>query len=194
MKSIYMVLDIRRKKTIKEPFDRECEARIVVLSDLLGREHDHFLAYITAPNIIDYPLNAGDVVQATLYSDTYLKQGFSWGQRIIVGEITNLTNQYTQLLFKNQIMRDIFKVINMTEPRSYKNQQGTMSNARDLTLQVLGGQWADKVVATFFYDGEAEVPFKTGDVVTASIDMFVNNYNGRNYQDNTIREIVRLKP
>jgi len=91
-------------------------------------------------------------------------------------------------------MQNIFKVINMAGPRSFTTKDGTTSYARDITLQVLGGQYADKVVATLFDDRAAEPPFKTGDVVTASVDMFVNNYNGRDYQSNTISEIVRLRP
>lgn len=91
-------------------------------------------------------------------------------------------------------MQNIFKVINMAAPRSFQTKEGTTSYARDITLQMIGGQYADKIVATLFDNSAAEPPFKTGDVVTASVEMFVNNYNGRDYQSNTISEIVRLRP
>lgn len=88
-------------------------------------------------------------------------------------------------------MQNIFKVLNITEPRSYNTKEGTTGYSRDFVLQMPGGPWADKFVATLF-NSEAAVPFKQGDLVLATISCFTHDFSGRTYQDNSIGEIIKL--
>jgi hypothetical protein len=88
-------------------------------------------------------------------------------------------------------MQGIFRILTLGTVRQYTTQKGTASQCRDITLQALGGQWADRFAATVF-DREADKPLLTGDIVAARLSFFVNQYNDRDYQQVSVNEIVKL--
>lgn len=88
-------------------------------------------------------------------------------------------------------MHSIFRILSLGAVKQYTTQKGAASQCRDITLQALGGPWADRFAATLF-DREADKPLQAGDLVAARLTFFVSQYNDRDYQQVSVAEIVRL--
>lgn len=69
-----------------------------------------------------------------------------------------------------------------------KNDQGEPLKKRNITLRSLDN---DEIIATAF-GSAAQVPVAKGDCVAASVWMRVREYEGRRYQDASVREMRKL--
>ena len=80
---------------------------------------------------------------------------------------------------------DLFSV------KSEKAEGGSLAK-RILVLQELGSKHADSLAVSLL-GGLAQLEFKEGDVVAASLRFQTRDYNGQTLQDITANDIVKLR-
>lgn len=83
-------------------------------------------------------------------------------------------------------MKTLFKVISQSEPVSINTQSGQMQKS-SIVLQEIGGKYEDSYVAALLGN---QIKVYPGDYVWASLRFSAREYNGSNYQDITIQDIV----
>lgn len=83
-------------------------------------------------------------------------------------------------------MQTLFKVISQTDPVTINTQNGTTQKSI-VVLQEVGGKYADSYVASLLGN---QVKFYPNDFVWASLRFSAREYNGSNYMDCTIQDIV----
>lgn len=83
-------------------------------------------------------------------------------------------------------MQTLFKVISQSEPVEIKTQNG-ISQKSTIVLQELGGKYQDSYVTSLLGN---QIKVYPGDYVWASLRFSAREYNGSNYQDITIQEII----
>ena len=90
-------------------------------------------------------------------------------------------------------MKRFFRVVSQTEPvavQSQKAEGGQMAKC-SIVLQEINGRYADTLVATML-GKDATLQFYAGDLVFASLRFTVREYNGQNYQDIVVSDIVKI--
>lgn len=83
-------------------------------------------------------------------------------------------------------MKTLFKVISQSEPVSINTQNGPTQKST-IVLQEPGGKFENSYVASLLGN---QVKVYPGDFVWASLRFSAREYNGSNYQDITIQEII----
>ena len=90
-------------------------------------------------------------------------------------------------------MKQIYKVVSQTEPiavQSQKAENGQTSKC-SIVLQEINGRYSDTMMATML-GKDATLRFYEGDVVYASLRFTVREYNGQNYQDIVVNDIIKI--
>jgi len=90
-------------------------------------------------------------------------------------------------------MKRFFRVVSQTAPiavRSEKAEGGQVMKCH-IVLQEINGRYADTLVATML-GKDATLQFYAGDLVFASLRFTVREYNGQNYQDIVVCDIVKI--
>ena len=90
-------------------------------------------------------------------------------------------------------MKRFFRVVSQTEPVAVQSQkaEGGQVMKCTITLQEINGRYADTFVATML-GKDATLRFYAGDLVFASLRFTVREYNGQNYQDIVVCDIVKI--
>ena len=90
-------------------------------------------------------------------------------------------------------MRNFFRVQSQGETFLVQSQkaEGGQMNMCNIVLQELGGKYENSYVATMFGE-QAKVRFAKDELVAASLRFSTREYNGQDYQDVVVNEIVKL--
>jgi len=83
-------------------------------------------------------------------------------------------------------MKTLFKVISQSEAVTINTQNGTMQKST-IVLQEIGGKYEDSYVASML---GSQLKLFPGDFVWASLRFSAREYNGSQYMDCTIQDIV----
>ena len=83
-------------------------------------------------------------------------------------------------------MQKMFKVVSQSLPVTIQTQNGQMQKST-VVLQEVGGKYADSYVCTLLGN---QLKLYPNDFVCASLRFSAREYNGSNYMDCTIQEIV----
>lgn len=84
-------------------------------------------------------------------------------------------------------MKTLFKVISQTEPVTLQKQDGSSILKSNIVLQEVDGKYGDSYVAALLGN---QVKLYPDDYVWASLRFTAREYNGTNYMDCTIQDIV----
>lgn len=87
-------------------------------------------------------------------------------------------------------MQAIFKVVFLSEPSTITKKDGTTCQKQTITLRELGGKFADQYVATWL--GEQMLNINEGATIAASLRFSARTYDGQDYQDILLQELVVL--
>lgn len=83
-------------------------------------------------------------------------------------------------------MKTLLKVVSQTEPVTINTQNGATQKSL-LVLQEVGGKYDDSYVAALIGN---QIKLYAGDLVWAALRFSAREYNGSNYQDITVQEII----
>lgn len=90
-------------------------------------------------------------------------------------------------------MKQIFKVVSCGDlftVKSEKSENGVL-NKRHIVLQELGGKYENSYIAALL-GKDATLQFYGGDIVAVALRFSTREYNGQNYQDIIVSDIVKL--
>lgn len=92
-------------------------------------------------------------------------------------------------------MNGIFKVVNQGQPftRQKQEAEGGLLKVCNITLQELGGKYADRFYAALL-GNLAECRFYEGELVAASLRFSAREYNGTVFQDISVTDIQKIRP
>jgi len=84
-------------------------------------------------------------------------------------------------------MQNLFKVISQTAPVAIQKQDGSSIQKSNVVLQEVNGKYGDSYVAALLGN---QIKLYPNDYVWASLRFSAREYNGSNYMDCTIQDIV----
>lgn len=85
-------------------------------------------------------------------------------------------------------MKTLFKVLSQSDVINIKTQNGDTQKST-IVLQEIGNKYEDSYVCSLLGN---QVKLYPGDFVWASLRFSAREYNGSNYQDITIQDIISL--
>lgn len=88
-------------------------------------------------------------------------------------------------------MKSLFRVITKTESVPVTKQDGTQIQKAIIVLQEVGGKFENSFAATMLGNA-ATLRFYPGELVWASLRFSSREYQGQQYQDVTLQDIIKL--
>lgn len=87
-------------------------------------------------------------------------------------------------------MTTLSKILFVSDPFTITRKDGTTAQKQTITLQELGGKFANQFAATWISDIPISLP--EGTPVAAALRFAVRNFEGQDYQDIFLQDIIPL--